>query len=292
MRWPPPEDWPHRALSRQILSRPHRWHVQQAGRGPTLILLHGAGASAHSFAGLLPLLAQTHHAVAVDLPGQGFTQLGARHRCGLAEMAQDLAALIAQEGWQPAALIGHSAGGALALRLASRLDPMPAVIGINPALGPFPGLAGLLFPAMAKLLSLTPGVAGAVARHAATPARVRALIQSTGSTLSEAALAPYCRLMADPAHVDATLLMMAQWELAPLLHDLPRLGCATLLLAGEADSAVPPHVADAAARRMPQARAERLAGLGHLAHEEDPARILQSITGFLATQPAMARAPD
>ena len=283
MRWPPPDDWPNRALSRQVFCKPHRWHVQETGHGPTLLLIHGAGGSVHSYRALIPLLAESYYVVAIDMPGQGLTQLGARHRCGLDPMVQDVARLVAQEAWQPAAIIGHSAGGALALRLAQRLTHTPRVIGINPALGHFEGVAGVLFPVMAKLLALTPGVASFFSKSAANPDRVRSLIEGTGTRLSEDGLALYRRLVGDRGHVDATLLMMAQWTLDDLLRDLPHIDTPTLFLAAERDEAVPPSVPVSAARRMPNAAVIHLPGLGHLAHEEDPATIAGMIDDFVST---------
>ncbi len=282
MRWPPPDDWPHTELSRQVFCKPHRWHVQEAGEGPTVILLHGAGGSVHSYRDMITVLAREYHVVAIDMPGQGLTQLGARHRCGLDAMAKDVAALLSQQQWMPVAVVGHSAGGALALRLSHLLSPTPAVIGINPALGHFQGLAGVLFPVMAKLLALTPGVAGFFSRSAANPDRVRSLIESTGTTLSDHGLALYRRLVGDRGHVDATLLMMAQWTLDDLLRELPTITAPTLFLAGEHDEAVPPSVSEDAAARMPNAKVMRLPDLGHLAHEEDPAQICSLIQDFLA----------
>ncbi|MFY9213017.1 MAG: alpha/beta fold hydrolase BchO [Aestuariivita sp.] len=289
MRWPPPPDWPNRDLSRQVMCKPHRWHVQEDGTGPTLILIHGAGGSVHSFRDLLPILARDFHVVAIDLPGQGLTQLGARHRCGLEQMATDLISLIRQQGWHPKALIGHSAGGALALRVSQQLKPTPAIVGINPALGHFEGVAGVLFPVMAKLLALTPGVAGFFSRSAANPARVRNLIETTGTTLPEEGLALYRRLVADRGHVDATLLMMAQWSLDDLLADLQSVRAPALFLAGDKDEAVPPSIPEAAARRMPNAHVVHLPGLGHLAHEEAPELIAGHITAFLGKLPSRIR---
>ena len=277
MRWPPPADWPHRDLSKQVMSKPHRWHVQEVGTGPTLILIHGAGGSTHSWRDLIPLLAEENHVVALDLPGQGLTQLGARHRSGLGPTAEDIAALIDQEGWEPAAVIGHSAGGAVALRLSQLLSPTPLVIGINAALGPFEGVAGLLFPVMAKLLAMTPGVAGFFARSAENPDRVRSLIDSTGSNLTPVGINLYRRLVGDRDHVDATLLMMAQWSLEDLLRDLPDIPARVTLLVGEEDRTVPPQVSEDAAARLLDASVVHLPGLGHLAQEEDAARVAGAI---------------
>ena len=272
--------WPLSDLSRRIAHRPHRWHVQEAGQGPTLLLLHGAGASTHSWRDLIPDLAREHHVVALDLPGQGFTATGARGRSGLAPMAADIAALITAEGWQPRVIVGHSAGAALALRLALDLPEAPRVIGLNAALSPFDGLAGWLFPVLAKVLALNPLTALAFTAGGNRHARARRLIESTGSRIDDVGIGYYARLIGDRGHVEGTLQMMAQWDVSALLDALPRLGGPCLLITGAGDRAVPPEVSERAAARLPDARHLRLPGLGHLAHEEAPHEIAGLIRAF------------
>lgn len=282
MRWPEDaEGWPHAEASRIVESRPHRWHVQEAGEGETLLLIHGAGGATQSWRGLLPILARSHRVIAVDLPGQGFTALGTRMRCGLDAMAEDLAALMRAEGWAPAALVGHSAGVAIALRMAEGMDPAPPVIGFNAALDNFEGVAGWLFPVMAKLLAATPLTATLFA-STATPSSVRRLIEGTGSRLDAEGLALYGRLAADRGHVDATLSMMSQWSLNPLVSRLPGHPSRTLLVAGDRDRAVPPGVSRRSAERMPEAASRLVPGLGHLLHEEAPETAAEAILGHLA----------
>ena len=274
--------WPHAAHSRRIAHPPHRWHVQEMGEGETLLLIHGAGGSTHSWRGLMPLLARRRHVVALDLPGQGFTQAGTKSRCSLPLMSDDIAALAQAQGWRPAAVIGHSAGAAIALELARRLAPQPRIIGLNAALGNFEGVAGWLFPALAKALALNPLSATMLTLGGASPARTRRLIESTGSTLDDAGLRLYARLVGDRGHVDATLKMMSQWRIDPLLDMLPAIDAPTLFVTGDRDAAVPPATSDRAAARMPQARVRHLPGLGHLAHEEDPQATAAEIEAFLA----------
>ena len=285
MRWPPPRDWPYAELSRQVYCRPHRWHVQEMGAGDTILLLHGAGGSTHSFRALMPLLARRFHVIALDLPGQGFTQLGARHRSGLDATADDIVNLSMQECWHPVALIGHSAGGALALRISQRLSSPqghpPKVIGINPALDHFKGMAGVLFPLLAKVLSAVPFTAQLFAKSARNQTRIQALIGSTGSDIDESGLSYYQRLISDRDHADSTLIMMAQWSLEDLLQDLSKVTAKTLFIAGDKDAAVPSSVSDKAAARMPDARVIHLQNLGHLAHEEDPETVARLILDFL-----------
>lgn len=276
-----PADWPFRSASRHVACKPHLWHVQDLGSGPTLLLLHGAGGATHSFRHLLPLLTPTHRVIAIDLPGQGFTVLGAKSRCGIDAMAQDIAALCAQEGWQISAIAGHSAGAAIALRLAE-LMPVPAVIGINAALGKFEGVSGWVFPMMARLLAVTPLVAQVFSRFAATPATVRQLLGSTGSRIDPEGEAQYLHLIRMTSHVSATLAMMAQWTLDGLLSRLPRQTTRCLLISASGDLAVPAAVSERAAKAIPGAVWIDLPGFGHLVHEEAAPRVAPLILGFLS----------
>ncbi|MBM1221726.1 alpha/beta fold hydrolase [Ponticoccus sp. SC2-23] len=281
-----PEDatnWPLTEHSRIILCRPHRWHVQVAGQGPLLLLIHGAGGATQSFRGLFPILARHHRVVAIDLPGQGFTRIGGRQRLGLDTMAEDIGKLLAQEGWRPQAIIGHSAGAAIALRMAMEDPPPGGVIGINAALGKFRGVAGWLFPLMAKVLAFNPFSAN-MFTATATPASVGKLLKGTGSTLDPEGEALYLRLAQDRGHVDATLSMMAQWDLDDLLAALPTIDVPVLLITGGRDTAVPPETSVQAARDLPQATVLDLDGLGHLAHEEAPERIAAEIMSWLDRQ--------
>ncbi len=285
MRWPVAPDWPHAEQSQRIYSAPHRWHIQQMGQGPLILLLHGVGGSTHSFAGLMQILAKTHSVIACDLPGHGYTQLGARHRSGLDHVSEDIANLCVQEGWKPDAIVGHSAGCAVALRLAQTLasprGQTPKVIGLNAALDSFDGIAGALFPVLAKALATLPFTARVFSGIAGNSARVQSLIGSTGSKLEAAELSRYISLVADKDHVDGALLMMAQWSLDGLLSDLPDVSNCCLLITAQNDATVPERVSQTAAKRLLNASHLSLPDLGHLAHEEDPALIAHHITRFL-----------
>lgn len=275
--------WPNAAASRFVDSRPHRWHVQVAGAGPTLLLLHGAGGATQSWRGLFPLLARDFRVVAPDLPGQGFTRLGSRWRCGLDAMAADTLALVRQEGWTPDAIVGHSAGAAIALRMAEIMEEPPtAIIGLNAALGQFKGLAGFLFPIMAKMLALNPLTPVLFTRFSGGPGRVAELLATTGSQIDAEGLRLYTRLVRDRAHVDGTLAMMAQWKLDGLLARLPGIRVPVLLLVGEADGTVPAGTSREAAARLPMAEVQSLGPLGHLMHEEAPEAVAGRIRAYLA----------
>ncbi len=291
MSWEVPEDWPNRQATRMVRGPKHHWHVQQAGAsGPDILLLHGAGGSVHSFAELIPLLAESTRVFAPDLPGHGFTKRGAQRRSGLQHMAEDISALCAQEGIAPTAIIGHSAGGAIALMMA-RMDAhrSATIIGINPALSPFEGLAGVLFPMLAKFLATVPFTSRLFSGVSAQPERVRALIDSTGSKLTDAQIALYRRLVAREAHVNGTLSMMAQWDLDPLLSELMDLKSRVHFITGTYDMTVPARIAEDAARKIPGADVTALNGYGHLVHEEIPDQVANICLDILEIEKAALR---
>ena len=276
-----PPDWPFADLSRHVRAGPHDWHVQEGGDGPPILLIHGAGGGTQSFRHLFPRLTPHFRVAMFDLPGQGFTRPGAQQRFGLDPMAEDIAALMDAEGWAPTAIVGHSAGAALALRLAE-MGRCDRIVGINAAISNFSGVAGVLFPLMAKVLAALPFVAEIFTANAARPGSVERLIAGTGSDLPADDLRFYRALVGTRAHVAGTLSMMAQWRLDDLLSRLPDLEADVLFLTGSADKAVPPAVSAKMAARMPRARHVSLDGLGHLAHEEDAARVAGPLRAFLS----------
>jgi magnesium chelatase accessory protein len=119
-------------------------------------------------------------------------------------------------------------------------------------------------------MAAVPFVPHLFSRRAADAASVRRLIDGTGSTLDAAAAELYGRLLRSPAHAAGALAMMANWDLRPLERDFPRLRTPLTLVVGANDRAVPPGQARRVQAMVPNARLVTLAGLGHLAHEEQP----------------------
>jgi magnesium chelatase accessory protein len=267
-------DWPNRDASRFVDAAGLRWHVQVSGRGPPVLLLHGTGASTHSWRDLAPRLAAHFQVVAPDLPGHAFS--GALPRPPtLPAMSRALGALLDELALRPALAAGHSAGAAILVRMTSdRLLSVPAIVSLNGALLPLAGVTRAFSPA-AWLLAHLPFVPRLAAWRAQDPRAVDRLIESTGSRLDPRGRALYARLMCDPAHVAGALAMMAHWDLESLQPRLEQLEARTLLVVGSNDRTVPPQQAETLAPRLQDARIVTLPGLGHLAHEEDPHSVEQ-----------------
>jgi magnesium chelatase accessory protein len=264
-----PADWPFKAQSSLISTGRHRfWTIDTGPKdAPALLLLHGTGASGHSFARTIPGLSQAYRVITPDLPGHGCSAMGFAGRLGLDAMAQDLWTLCGTLKIQPKAIIGHSAGAAIGLRMAE-LRPVPHIIGLNAALGEFDGAAAFLFPIIAKGLASLPFAATAITTFFGRPGTVDRILTGTGSPLDPEGRAQYLSLVRDPDHVTGALGMMADWKLQGLLTRLPQTQTKVTLIASEGDRAVPAKVSIDAAKRIPGAKLHLLPKLGHLAHEE------------------------
>ncbi len=280
--------WPHHELSSFVWASGLQWHVQRfAGPedAPRLVLLHGTGASTHSWRDLAPRLAQRFEVVAMDLPGHAFTGMPpggvGSPQLSLPGMARAVHGLLQTLAISPAMLVGHSAGAAVAVRMClDGLATPRSVLGLNAALMPLGGLAGQLFSPVAKLMASAPFVPRLFAWHAKEPAVLQRLLDSTGSTLDPAGTALYQRLVRSPGHAAGALGMMANWDLPALWRDLPALAVPLDLVVGERDRTVPPEQATRAmARLSPWMNAQyiQLDGLGHLAHEEQPDTVTRLI---------------
>ncbi|TML36485.1 MAG: alpha/beta fold hydrolase [Actinobacteria bacterium] len=96
-----------------------RYFVGGPPSGAPLVLVHGLGGCAANWVDTAPLLAARRRVLVPELPGHGgSTPLPAVPN--LAVFADRVAAVAEREGMLPAAFVGHSLGGVVALRLALR----------------------------------------------------------------------------------------------------------------------------------------------------------------------------
>ena len=100
-------------------------YYETHGAGQPLILLHGGLMSGETFGPVLPLLAERHQVIAVDLQGHGRTA-DIDRPIDVRLMADDIAALIDNLGLDRPDLVGYSLGGGVALHTAAKY---PARVG-------------------------------------------------------------------------------------------------------------------------------------------------------------------
>ena len=269
-----PKWWPNRSNSEFIKSENYNWHIQKFGStGKKLLLIHGTGASSHSWYPLIQNLNLEFEILCLDLPGHGFTRAFAKQNKQLVTIVDQISYLLRKLDFYPNIIIGHSAGAAVAYELAKKIETEPSTVAINAAFGQFSGLAGLAFPYFAKLAASTTIPARFLNLLASREEIVRKLLASTGSTIPEQQIKCYQYLFSNPDHVDGTLQLMADWDLGNFLDRLPEETSPIHFLVGDKDKTVPPHISKSWDQLMPNSSLTKYRGLGHLLHEEYPSTV-------------------
>jgi Predicted hydrolases or acyltransferases (alpha/beta hydrolase superfamily) len=117
----------------------------EAGKGKSILLLHGWVSDSHDWMWQLPELEKHYHTVAVDLRGHGRSQVMASGEYTPDHYVSDIIALIENEFKSKSfVLIGHSMGAQISARVAAlRPDLVDAVVSVDGSLGFAAELSGL-----------------------------------------------------------------------------------------------------------------------------------------------------
>jgi pimeloyl-ACP methyl ester carboxylesterase len=276
-----------------------QWRPSVPVAGRRVLLVHGLGAHTLSWEPIaLPLAERLGAEVtAIDLIGFGRTRAPAR-TATLGTQRRVVAAVLEQLG--PALVVGNSMGGSIGIALtATKPELVTALVLVNPAVPhPRPALGDWLRTAWLAPLavpSLGPRIIASRARRLGAERLVDGSLQASLTRTSE--LDPDLRrrmieLTAErldwpevaTAYADAARSLVGY--LAWGLHrDLARAAPArpTLLLHGSEDRLVSIDAARHAAHVHPLTF-EVLEGIGHAPQLEDPARVLDAVTTWLATR--------
>ncbi|HSP71880.1 MAG TPA: alpha/beta fold hydrolase [Gaiellaceae bacterium] len=251
------------------------------GDGPPLLLVHGFAGAASNFAVLAPLLARRYRVLVPDLPGHGGSSpLPAAPN--LAVYADRVAAVAAREGVESAAVLGHSMGGVVALRLAARRPELVRAVVLASAAGISTARrVAEIFLTTTSLLKPGRRIAAFSGRIARSP-RLRALTfdglsTSDGGALSETATLGFLsgsRLYTDIASAGRALAR------EDVRFDLERVSCPVLVLWGARDKQVAVDDGFEYARRL-RAPLRVIADCGHLLVGERPDACADAVERFL-----------
>jgi pimeloyl-ACP methyl ester carboxylesterase len=244
--------------------------------GPPVVVLHGLLGSARNWAGFAKELAGAHRVITLDLRNHGRSPWA--DTMSFDEMAGDVAAFIERHDLSPAAVIGHSLGGKVAMRLAltrPQLIERLLVVDVAPvayahSFGPFveamreADLAAVQRRSDADL-QLQDAVPDAVLRNF--------LLQNLVKT--DAGFVWRVNLEALAANMDELLGF-------PTPAADAAYGGPTLFIAGSRSHYVQPEHRPLIERLFPNAEHVVIAGAGHWLHAERPAEFLAHVRRFLS----------
>jgi pimeloyl-ACP methyl ester carboxylesterase len=244
-----------------------------------VVLLHGWGASAYSFAEVIDgLVADGRRIVAVDLPGHGLSAPFAdASRYTVGAMADAVADALAVAGVTRATVVAHSMGAAVATNLAQRarvsVDGLALIAPVGVGRVPLAALGRALAPeAVLPLVqrSLRRATVAMILRHVAfgTPGR------PTERDVDEYWAPTQFPHFARAAHA---CLHHVDWR--PAIGALSAERTPVLMIAGAGDRLV--RDVAAGARRVPGARVLEVPDAGHLVMQERATECLEALRAFL-----------
>lgn len=253
-----------------------------AGEGDPLVLVHGLGGAAANWLALAPLLLPGRRLIVPELPGHGGSSpLPAAP--SLSPYADRLGLLLDHEGAAPAAVVGHSLGGAVALRLALRRPEAVSALVLAAAAGISSATRSARY-ALTITGILKPG--RKIAPHRGRVARsalLKRVVFGRWGASDPVALPPELveALLAGPARHTDTVSAAKALVRDDLRPELEHVGCPVLVLWGARDNQLPVDDAFDYARRL-RAPLRVIADCGHLLIVERPAGCADAITGFLS----------
>ncbi len=252
---------------------------EERGRGPAVVLLHAFPLSRRTWDGVAASLAARFRVIAVDARGFGESALdGSRSTTGadapyaIADLADDLAALLDALAIPRAALVGMSMGGYTALAFAARHAARLSALALadTRAAADSPEARAKRGEALAQIrdAGVAPYLDGSLGRMLSpkAPPAVHARLRAAADTRAETLVAGIEALRDRP---DRTA-------------ELGAIACPTLVLCGADDVVSPPAEMRGMAAALRNARYVELADAGHLSHLDAPAAFTAAVSSFLS----------
>ena len=262
-----------------------RLHYLEAGEGdpntPPILLLHGFPTSSHLYRNVIPTLAKTHRAIALDLPGYGLSDKPLDARYNFRFFTDTLNAFLDARDIPTTNLVVHDLGGPVGMYWAvNNPHRVNNIVLLNTLVYPETSWAVKLFllalrtPVLRDFLVSPKGIAGAMKFGVVHKER-----------LNREVLTPYTAPFETPAAQKALIKAgsgLSLKGLAQIKKKLPTLEAPLRLIYGENDRILPDvaKTMQRIQRTHPQAELTPLPNCGHFLQEDEPERVAELIAEF------------
>jgi pimeloyl-ACP methyl ester carboxylesterase len=247
--------------------------VAPTDRPLTVVALHGLGGGGYFFAGVARSMASRGAVLLCpDMPGSGLSRRGTRP-ISLDDFADVIVQLIERNTPGPVALIGHSMGTIIALKVYARIpDRITAMMFVG-------GLPAPLPEVQARLRNLA-----ALARCEGMGAVARVVVpvvfagRSLDAIPDKVAMFQRLLLQGDPESYAQTALALAD---ASAVDVVPQVSAPCLCVTGAHDRYAPPTAVREFAGRISATACSELSDCGHMPFFEVPQAFDEAVQGFL-----------
>jgi pyruvate dehydrogenase E2 component (dihydrolipoamide acetyltransferase) len=243
------------------------------GDGAPLVFLHGLGGSQSTWQVVLGDLVEQHRVAAIDLPGHGTSDRSTTADYSIGGIATAIAEAIGKLGMKRPVLIGHSLGGAVALRIAAESPgSLSGIVAIDSA-----GLGKEISADLTAIMTGQPG-----------PDTARALLQlfyEDQKLVNERGVHEMAQSQqADGAWAAQQAVANAAFgggtQVDEARIDPASVSVPVLLIWGEHDRVLPMQQATASLAAFPDAMLAVVPNVGHVPQVENPTRTAKLIARF------------
>jgi len=282
--WPYPSEQAVTALAEKedrfvsvdgLTLRYREWGSKQADRA-SLLLIHGFGNSLQSFRTLAPLLAQTHHVIAIDMIGYGLSEKPINYDYHNGPQALMLMRAAHQLGLDHIVYVGHSLGGAVALQAVVQDERAVGIGLLNP---------GICSTGVAKIaqvtLPLLPRMSAKL--FASREFRSRFLKKSyvNPEIVTEQVIDDVMLAAQSEGYMRGTTSLMTQYREGEEIALAANVKVPVLIPWGDQDRNKPLQEATELQALLPGSTLVRFSNAGHYVHEEAPTEVAQAIVDWL-----------
>lgn len=246
-------------------------HYLSYGEGPPVVFVHGLGGAANVWHGVMQMMAQHHHVVAMDLRGHG--RSAGKGKFSIEGWAKDVEKLIHHLELPAVTLVGHSLGTLVVQHLAQT----------NPDICDELVLVGGISYFQPPTADAYRDRADVVEKDGMDPL-VDAWLEGAVSPQSHATMSGAVGLLRelflrnDPANYAKSCRALSK---APKIRR-DEIGQPTLILTGAHDRSTPLAMSEELKRTIPVSTVKVIPHVGHWSPIEDPGSVAAAILEFLS----------
>lgn len=249
-----------------------RIFFESIGEGPPIVLIHGAGQDTTSWRYNIPVLAEHHQVVALDLPGHGKSEVLLPPINSTAEYARYVWSIIEELRLEKPVLMGHSMGSGICLTVALGhgidLGGVVAVDGADKVVGVFADEIHQAYVSspMDLMLEMSMESFRSLCSKSTPEGRIEEIAQDL--------------LRIHPPVTAADTQAFNSFDISERSNGI---GTPVLLISGEDDFLVTPEMVRETAGRIRNSKVVILEGVGHFPHTEAPDRFNPEVGEFLGS---------